>query len=483
MRSLKGTLFRGVILGTATVLTVAGTVLYLSVSRHLIGQMDASLADKARTLSLSIEEKHYGLEVDLEEMRVGDLEEGEPPEYFYVGTLDGRVIYQSPLLRSVTLPGLSAPLTTPRHEWQTMESAGRLRSVLITFQPEVDDEEEDYESAALDPGVVVDGIHRPGEAVVLGIFRDSSGHRRFLELFLFMLLATGLGSLGVLSLAVWMTIKKGAQPINELAANIEGISEKDLAERLEDTAVPQELAPLVHKFNTFLDRLEASFNREKGFTSDAAHELRTPLAGLRSTIEVALARKREGESYRETLEGALEIVHQLESLVKSLLALARLESGQETMGRSQVLLERCVRDAWERWGDAAREKGVAASLNFSNGAMAVLDGELLGQVLEELFRNAVYYVDPGGAVKVDLSSEEQRVCLRVANSGSKVSREETERVFDRFWRGVHSRDDTGVRFGLGLPIVRKIVDTMGMQIQVRSEIDGEFVVTLTIPED
>ena len=96
----------------------------------------------------------------------------------------------------------------------------------------------------------------------------------------------------------------------------------------------------------FLDRLEKSFDRERGFTSDAAHELRTPLAGLKSTIEVALTREREGDEYRKTLSNALDIVNQLESLVKSLLALARLESGLETPKGSEVRLENCIRDAW-----------------------------------------------------------------------------------------------------------------------------------------
>jgi signal transduction histidine kinase len=114
--------------------------------------------------------------------------------------------------------------------------------------------------------------------------------------------------------------------------------------------------------------------------------------------------------------------------------------------------------------------------------MASIDSELFTQVLDELFRNALYYVDQGGSVEINLLQDSGDTRLSVSNTGSKIGREEAGRVFDRFWRGTQARDDTGVRFGLGLPIVKKIVETMGMEMDVTSEMGGEFVVTLTMPE-
>jgi signal transduction histidine kinase len=482
MRSLKGTLYRGVILGTAFVLVIAGTGLYISVDRQLIRQMDESLADKVRTLSLSIEEKHYGLEVDLEEMRLEEMEEANSSEYVLISSMDGRTIYNSDKLDGFKIPGIPVSLEEPRHDWVVMKGAGKVRSVIYKFQPAVDDEEENLESVAADPGIIVNTTGKPGDQVVIQLLKDTRNHQRFMDTFLLMLLATGLGSIGVLSLTVWMTIKKGAEPINELASRIDAIQDDDLATRLEEAGVLTELTPIVSKMNLFLDRLEESFNRERGFTSDAAHELRTPLAGLKSTIEVALTREREGIEYRKTLERSLTIVNQLESLVKSLLALARLESGQEAATGSEVLLEACIRDAWMPCSEAADEKHLETSFNLGNGSKAILDGDLLSQVLDELFRNAVYYTDEGGSLRVSLRQDEGNTLLRVSNTGCKVSVEDSAHVFDRFWRGSHSRDDTGVRFGLGLPIVRKIVDTMGLKMDIQAEMDGEFVVTLILPE-
>jgi len=482
MRSLKGTLFRGVILGTLVVLLLAGTVLYLSVGARLVHQMDESLTDRVRTVAQSIEEKHYGLEVDLAEMRTEEMENAESPEYIYISTLDGNTIYRSDIFKDSAAPtGLPVAPGEVRYDWYIIKGAGKMRSVLFSFQPGVDDEEEDPESVAADAGIVVDRTAEPGEQIMIQLFKDTRQHRRFMEIFLLMLVATGLGSLGIISLTVWVTIKRGAEPINELGSRIEAIRDDDLAVRLDEGAALRELAPIVHKFNLFLDRLEESFSRERGFTSDAAHELRTPLAGLKSTIEVALARKRQGPEYRETLESALEIVQQLENLVKSLLALARLESGQERARKSEVRIENCIRDVWGPYIRAAASKKIQTSLNMNNGRILSIDRNLLVQVLEELFRNAVYYVDPGGSVRIDLFQDGGMTKLAVSNTGSKVSAEETGRVFDRFWRGGHFGEDTGVRFGLGLPIVSKIVETLGMQMEVRSELDGEFVVTLVMP--
>ncbi|MCK5352054.1 hypothetical protein KAJ77_05725, partial [bacterium] len=427
---------------------------------------DESLADKARLLALSVEEKHYGLEVDLDEMRAGDMEEAKTPEYLYAGTLDGRIVYRSNTLDGIPIPSFPDPIPEDKHDWYKLPDGRKLRSVLFSIVPKVDDEEEDIETVSRDPGIIMDTMADPGDHVVIQLFRDASSHYRFLKLFLIILLARGLGSIGELALTVWLAIKKGANPINELAARIEAIRDDDLAVRFDEGTVLRELVPIVHKLNLVLGRLEESFSRERGFTSDAAHELRTPLAGLKSTIEVALARKRESGEYRETLERALEIVNQLENLVKSLLALARLESGQEGAKISEVRIENCINDVWRSYSGTASEKGIETSFNFNNGKVVSIDSDLLVQVLEELFRNAVYYVDHGGSVEINLLQDKGEIRLSVSNTGSKVSREEAGRVFDRFWRGSQARGDTGLRFGLGLPIVRKIVDTMGMRMDV-----------------
>ncbi len=481
MRSLTGTLFRGVILAALFVMVGAGTILYLSVRAQMIRQFDQSLTDKARMLALSVEQKHYGLEVDLEEMRAGDMEEADKPEYLSIGSPDGRTIYRSKVLDNLPATDKQAPLSEESCQWHRMPDGRKLRSVIFSFTPENDDEREEPVSQSGNPGIVIDTASVPGARVVVRLFRDASDLSLFMEAFLLMLIATGLGSIGILSLTIWWAIKRGSDPVNELASRIEAVGKDDLTVRFDEGTVLVELVPIVHKLNLFMDRLERSFNRERGFTSDAAHELRTPLAGLKSTIEVALARKRESGEYRETLERAHDIVGQLESLVKGLLTLARLEAGQEQAVWSQVRLQSCVAQVWEAYGPEADKKGIEVLLELRNGIVTTVDRNMLTLILDELFRNAVNYVDSGGFIKVDLFRQGEETNLRVSNTGSKVSSQDAERVFDRFWRGTQSRNDTGKRFGLGLPIVGKIAETIGVKLRVESKMNGEFVVTLTMP--
>ena len=482
MRSLKGVLFRSVIIGTVLVLVAAGGVLYYMVDAQLLQQMDESLTDKVQMLALSVEEKPYGLEVDLEEMRLEEMEEADLPEYLSINTLSGRSIYRSEDLNAIFVSESSDLASVKQNLWHRANDGRKLRSVTIVYTPEVDDED-DLPSVIEDADVVIDKETAPGDQVIIRLYRDASGHSRFMGYFFIMLVATGLGSIGILSLMVWVAIKRGARPINEIASRIESINDKDLTERLERSLTLKELDPIVQKLNELLERLEQSFNRERCFTSDAAHELRTPLAGLKSTIEVCLAKEREAGDYRRTLQRALEIVRQLDSLIRSLLALARLESGQEKPQATKVNLEKCLVDAWSSCSEAAREKGIKSVFNVHDGSSMVIDREFLTQILEELFENAVYYVDEGGKVTIDLMEEGNSggKQLKISNTGSKISTEEEGRVFDRFWRGSTSRNDTGVRFGLGLPIVKKFVETVGADINIRSEKGGNFVVTLTLP--
>jgi len=481
MKSLAGTLYRRVITGTAVVLLIAGALLYLSVNRQMVRQMDESLIDKVRSLTLSVEEKPYGLEVDLEEMRTGEMVEGAVPEYLYIGSTDGRTIYRSRELGSLPSAVLTAPMAEPRYDWYDLPDAGKLRSVMILFQPAVDQEEEGMEAALADPGILVDRGSRPGDPVVLQLFKDAVQHDRFMELFFLMLLTTGLGSLVILSLILWMTIKRGAEPIDRLAATIEAIKDDDLAVRLEESGAIRELIPIVDRINLLLDRLEGSFKRERAFTSDAAHELRTPIAGLKSTLEVALSKRRNAEEYQDTLDKTLTIIGQLEDLVNGLLTLARLESGQEDLNRDEIPLEPIVRDIWQGYREQADERGIQARWVEAAQLRVAGDLDLFIRVLHEVFRNAVFYTDPGGVILLSSAADGVQGTLRVSNSGSRVPAENASRVFDRFWRGSPIKGDTGSRFGLGLAIVQRMMEAMGGSICVVTESGGPFIVMLTLP--
>jgi signal transduction histidine kinase len=287
--------------------------------------------------------------------------------------------------------------------------------------------------------------------------------------------------MAVLAYTVRAAIRRGARPINDLAASIDAIRDNDLTVRIDEGAAPGELVPVVARLNGLLERLEQSFKREKSFTSDAAHELRTPLAGLRSTVEVAMGRKREVEEYRETLNRVLGIVGHLEGLVVKLLILARLEFGQERLARAPVALEDKVTGVWARHDAQAGVRRIEAFFDMSGAGSVLADPDFLESILDEVFGNAVTYSDEGGSISVRAAGGGETTALSIGNTGSKVPSEDACRVFDRFWRGSLARSEVGSRFGLGLPIARMMTEAMGGRLEVETESGGEFKVTLTFP--
>jgi len=483
MRSLSGTLFKGVLTGSVIVFSMAGTILYFSVRAQLVGQLDSALLEQVELLASSVEYKPYGLEVDLEEMRIEDMEQSEPPIYLYIGSFKDRVLYRSPTLGDVPVEKLEERDVDEAYGWVRLPDGRLARSVLHRYFPEYDEEDGERPSGSPEEQVntMIDAGAAPGEPVFIQLYRESADIDRFFRIFLVLLVITGLGSLGILSLAIKIVIGKAARPVDDLAERIGNISNADLTVRIDGDTVFRELAPVVNRFNCFMDRLEDSFSREKAFTSDAAHELRTPLAGVKSTLEVALARERTGGEYRETLNRALAILNQLENLVVNLLALSRLESGQEVLSRTEVNLEELVRDTWKTHIKEAREKDIRVVFDLEKGIRPAVDAHLLVHILNEIFRNAVYYANDGGTVGIVSLRNSHEVSLEVRNTGSRIADEDAYRVFDRFWRGRASRSEAGERFGLGLSLARRMIQSMSGRMDVSTKMGGEFVITITLP--
>lgn len=489
MKSLAGTLFKGVTAGAALVLLVVGMVLYFSVRGYVLNQMDRSLLELAGIMVLSVEEKPYGLEIDLEEMRLEGEHEGEdevehqgdPPAYLQVGSPDGKVFYSSHALGEMPLGNHPDSGPDPEFSWERLPDGTRLRSVRFVFIPAVDDEEgSSFPPETEDLVVVADNA--PGDPVVLRLFRDSSEMGRFVHTILLMLLLSGTGSLIILAVIIWVVIRKAAQPVHDLAERIEGIGEGDLPVRIPEGAVLRELVPVASGFNQLLEKIEDTFARERSFTSNAAHELRTPLAGLKTGIEVALTRNRTLEEYREALEQNLFIVNQMDNLVKGLLAMIRVESGQEAVEKEAIPLEESVDSVLEGFKNEIKEKGLELNVRCSEGQTLTGDRLLFSQVLYELIKNAVYYVNRYGSIRIEAEPSGNDIRLTIGNSGSLVDVGDAGKVFDRFWRGEGKGKDAATeRFGLGLPLVKRILGTMGGRIELRTEKGGDFTVTVIMP--
>ena len=277
-----------------------------------------------------------------------------------------------------------------------------------------------------------------------------------------------------------LVVGRGLRPLHLIAAEIAAIKADDLTSRIGAEHVPAEAVPIKERLNELLSRLEASFSRERQFNADIAHELRTPLAGIRSTIEVTLARPRDSAEYEGALSDCLEITQGMQSVVNNLLMLARLDARQITFKTEEVRLAELVNTCWRPFVNRAAREVV-----FENGIPAEMtcpsDHEHLSMVLSNLLDNAVEYADERGHIWAAARRTQDSVEITVSNTGCQLATEQVPHVFDFFWRGDSSRLGTGTHCGLGLALVQRLVKAMGGHASAELQPGGIFTIQLALP--
>jgi signal transduction histidine kinase len=260
-----------------------------------------------------------------------------------------------------------------------------------------------------------------------------------------------------------------------------------LNERLPIQGSGDELDQLAHTINSLLDRIAAYLNVKRDFLANAAHELRTPLAAIRSTMEVALNSNRSTEEYEELMVDVIEECFILETLVNQLLLLSETEADLPAAKFEPVALDALAAKSIEMFTGVAEGRGV--SLRTGELATATVRGNPahLRQLLNNLIDNAVKYTPAGGKVVVDLHVRNagRQVELCVADTGQGISSEEQRHIFERFYRAESARTRAGgpKGAGLGLSICQSVVNNHGGTIACTSQPDRGTTFTVLLPRD
>ena len=262
-----------------------------------------------------------------------------------------------------------------------------------------------------------------------------------------------------------LAVEQGNAPLRRISARMREIGSEHLDMRLDPDRVPRELADLVAAFNAMLVRIERGFERLRGVSADIAHELRTPVTNLRTQTQVALARTRDAEAYREVLYSNLEEFERMSAMISDMLFLAQAEQAQPAREDVDLAAEaRALFEYFEAW---AEEQGVALTLS---GAAAPVRGDraMLRRALSNLLGNAVRHAARGSAVELRLVQRPQRLRVEVCNLGPDIAPEHLPHLFERFYRADASRRRSGEGAGLGLAIVQSIVEMHKGSVDVRS---------------
>ena len=229
------------------------------------------------------------------------------------------------------------------------------------------------------------------------------------------------------------------------------------------------------------EELEVSVERERRFADDVAHELRTPLAGMRSTIDVALFRDRQTDELQESLKDCSSIVEKMESFVGKLLILARLDGKRTTFHNETVDLSELIDDCWEPLRERAAARHLAFENRVSDGLTCISDPVSLGIVFSNLLENSVEYTDENGRIWATADRDAKgAVHLAVVNTGCRLEGTQATMAFQPFWRADDSRNSGTGHVGLGLSVARRLAMALGGDDSAKVDPDGTFTVRIVL---
>lgn len=289
----------------------------------------------------------------------------------------------------------------------------------------------------------------------------------------------------LLALAVvggYLIARRSLKPIQQISRTAELIGESgDLTRRIELSGSGDELHQLAAVFNRMFDRLEKNFEAERSFTSDASHELRTPVTVILAQCEYALEDAKDEQELYEALGVVQKQGYRMKRMIESLLQFTRLEQQTEAFQPHPINLSALVEKVSRETSETG-SKGIALHTDIAQNISVEGDEATLSRMLENLIRNAYKYGRENGNINVALKAENGKALLSVADDGIGISAEDMPRIWNRFYRADKARSAGGEGgFGLGLAIVKQIAVLHGGSVEARSEPDKGSVFTVSLP--
>ncbi|MBS2022781.1 MAG: hypothetical protein JST92_10245 [Deltaproteobacteria bacterium] len=456
--SLRRRLSLAVVAAVTIVIACFSLVLDAAFERSLWREFDGRLIETARRVAGTLEEAEDG---DLEvEPATVPLPEPTDATWFEVWTDRGEVVLRN-------LPEGQADLqrqpTVLRPIFVDLQSPGgqQARSLQLQVEPHTEAHAEAPPS---------------GRMVTVVVVRDTVTLRQEIADFRKLMAGAGVAAFLLAALLSLLAVRGALGVLDDIGAQIERIDSSHLGDRLKLDDLPSEVVPAGRKLNELLQRLEASFERERRFNEDVSHELRTPLSGLLGILELAAARERTPAEYREAIERATQVTRDMRRLVINILELARAESSALEIRKEPVPLRELVDVTFAAVSDRAQARKLKFTNQVDEAATMQSDAGLMRVIVSNLVSNAVDYTDEGGWITAE-SAPADGIVVAITDSGPALTSEQRERVFQRFVRLDGARTH-GAHHGIGLSLVRALTEQLGLVASAEARQDGaiSFVV-------
>jgi len=465
--SLEKQLSRRVILLNAVIFTVVVLAFNIIISFWLIHEHDEEIEAKAQVLIALIKNMPGDFDFNSSHELMSALEASVNQEYFQIWIDNQSVFENFHSFKSINLPFTSTNAPVELIHDMVLPDGRRGRMIQITFLPQVENEPSALHGKSANSRLVTLLLANEREDLD---FLINSVHIITVILTVFILI--------VLYILVKNTVRNSFKPIHIINQQIQALDAEKLHNKLQIESPPDELKEFIQQFNLLLNRLDRSFYREQRFSSDVAHELRTPIAELRTMSEIALKWPSDMALAEEFFSGVYDASIQMQALVNNLLALARCEKGNINLSNMCFSISDMIEGCWGHFSQMADKKEIRLNCDIPDKLLIESSHSEFEQIITNLLSNAISYSRSYTELLIQVEFDGVFLSLLITNTTDLLNVDDLDFMFDRLWRKNKARSPSE-HSGLGLSLVKAYVDLLDLEVATKL-IDGEkFMVTIS----
>lgn len=462
MKSIRGKLSRSLLLGTSSLLLVTFFFQEHRFRLQLETDFDLNLLAKAKALVTLTRQINGAVELDFADEIMPEYDAAVEPEYFQLWLASGELVERSRSLAEEDLPHKrDLPFGEPKFTDIELPDGRKGRMAQLKFVP-YGKSRKPTQGGNEATGDVVEGPSVSGVQAHIAVAREREKLDNSLSSARLTLGLTSLLFLAALFILVRIAVARGLAPLRAMARQVRALNAESLTERIDSGPALQELEPVVTQLNQLLGRLETSFDREKRFSGNVAHELRTPLAEMRSIAEIGSKWPNDENLVKEFFADLLDATEGMEHTVANLLVLARCEAGHVDVFLEPVSLVELVQDVWVQSATNSGGRSLRIDENLTHVSVQT-DRNKAKILVQNLISNALEYSPDNTEILIAAQFDNETIDIALTNESLQLEEADVDKLFDRFWRKDAARTG-GHHAGLGLSLVKALADVLKLKL-------------------